>query len=158
MNPNSRMQDFLSGVFFAVIGLAALTMALRYPLGTMQRIGPGALPLVFGVLLFAAGILLGVQSWLRSDDGSGPLVRAPRLPEPQVLRAILFISASLAAFALLIRPMGLFIATAALAAIARQAERGGTILGTILVALSLALVCSAVFVWGIGLPFRVWPI
>lgn len=158
MSPNSRLQDFLSAVLFAVIGVGAVVMALEYPFGTMQRIGPGALPLVFGCLLIAAGILLGVQTWLRRDDGSGPLVRAPRLPESQVVRAMLFISLSLAAFALLIRPMGLFAATAALAVIARQAERGATILGTIIVAFSLALVCSAIFVWGIGLPFRVWPI
>jgi|SRR5690625_31930 len=158
MNPNGRSQDFLSAVLFAVIGIGAVVMALEYPLGSMRRIGPGALPLISGCLLIAAGILLGVQSWLRRDDGSGPLVKVPRLPEPQVMRAILFISLSLAAFALLIRPMGLFTATAALAVIARRAERGATILGTITVAFSLALVCSAIFVWGIGLPFRVWPI
>lgn len=158
IDPNSRLQDFLSAVLFAIIGVGAVLMALEYPLGTMRRIGPGALPLVFGSLLIAAGGLLAVQTWLRGSDGSGPMIRAPRLPAPQVLRAILFISLALAAFALLIRPMGLFTATAALAVIARQAERGATILGTVVVALLLALLCSAIFVWGIGLPFRVWPI
>jgi hypothetical protein len=131
-------------------------MALGYPLGTTHRIGPGALPLMVSGLLIAVGGALGVQALVRGD-AAGPLVAMPSLPAPHVLRAVLFVTLSLIVFALLVRPMGLFLATAALAVVARQAEPGATWLGTLAVALALALLCSAIFVWAIGLPFRVWP-
>jgi putative tricarboxylic transport membrane protein len=67
------------------------------------------------------------------------------------------VTLSLIAFALLIRPAGLFIATAALALVARQAERGASLVRSVVLALALATLSAAIFVYAIGLPFRVWP-
>lgn len=155
-DPNDRLRDFLSALLFAIVGVGAIAIALDYPLGTLRRIGPGALPLMLGVLLTAAGVVLAVQVWLRSD-AAGRLISMPSLPRRPMIRAVVFVTLSLIAFAVLIRPMGLLIATATLAVVARQAEPGATLLGTIVIALMLALLCSAIFVWAIGLPIRVWP-
>lgn len=155
-DPDDRLRDILSALLFAIVGIGAAIMALGYPLGTFRRMGPGALPLILGCLLVVAALVLAFQ--VRRRGGAEPLIRMPAMPSAHTVRAVVFITASLVVFALLIKPLGLFLATAALAVIARQAEPGGSFLGSVLVALILALVCSAIFVWAIGLPFRVWPI
>jgi hypothetical protein len=156
MEGQDRSRDFVSALIFIALGSISMTMALGYPLGTTHRIGPGALPLIVSALLVAVGIGLAAQCLLRGRE-AGPLLPLPSLPESRMLRAILFISLSLIVFGLLIRPAGLFLATAALAFTARQAEPGASLLGSIVQAFALAALSTGIFVYGIGLPFRVWP-
>jgi hypothetical protein len=151
-----RSRDFACALLFAAIGIGAIVIAGAYPVGTTHRIGPGALPLGIGVLIIAVAAILAAQAYLRGPQ-VGPLLSLPKVPAPHVVRAVVFVTVSLIVFALLIRPMGLFPATAALAIVARQAEPGASFIGTITVALVLAAVCSLIFVTAIGLPFRVWP-
>jgi hypothetical protein len=126
----------------------AIEFAAAYPVGTTHRIGPGALPLGIGVLMIAMALILAAQAYVRGPQ-AGPLPSLPKVPAPHVVRAVVFVTLSLIVFALLIRPMGLFLATAALAIVARQAEPGASLV--------LAVVCSLIFVTTIGLPFRTWP-
>ncbi len=151
-----RTRDFLSAVLFVAIGAVGLWYALGYPVGTLRRIGPGALPIAVSSLMIAVGTTLAIQVWLR-DPAEGPLLSMPRLPEMRVLRSIAFVTASLIVFALLIRPMGLLVATFALAMVARQAEGGATIIGSVVLAAALSAISVGVFVYALGLPFRVWP-
>jgi hypothetical protein len=152
-----RARDFASGLLFIGLGVGATVIAVSYPIGTLHRIGPGALPLGVGTLLIVVGIVLAAQAWIRGAE-AGPLLPTVFIPNGRAIRAVVFVALSLIVFALLIRTMGLFIATAALAMIARQAERGATFIGSIVVALVLGALCSAIFVYAIGLPFRVWPV
>jgi hypothetical protein len=152
-----RARDFASALLFIALGIAATAIALSFPVGTLHRIGPGALPLGVGCLLVVVGIVLAGQAWVRGAE-AGPLLPTFAVPDGRAVRAVVFVTLSLVAFALLIRPMGLFVATASLALIARQAERGATHVGSVVVALVLAALCSAIFVYAIGLPFRVWPV
>jgi hypothetical protein len=151
-----RARDFASALLFVAIGIGATSIAWTFPLGTFHRIGPGALPLGVGVLMIVVGAALAAQAWVRGAE-AGPLVPMPTMPGGRAVRAVVFVTLSLIVFALLIRPMGLFVATAVLALVARQAERGATLLGSVVVALVLAALCSGIFVYAIGLPFRVWP-
>ena len=156
MSEHARSRDFLAALLFVGLGVGAVAIAADYSFGSLRRLGPGALPLIVGSLLIAAGLLLALQCWLRGA-ADGPLLPTVSLPSWRLLRAVVCIAGSLIVFALLIRPAGLFLATAALALIARQAEPGATPLGSVVLAVCLAAVCSVIFVAAIGLPFRVWP-
>jgi len=51
-------KDFLAGLLFVAIGLAAVTVARDYPFGTAMRMGSGYFPTVLG------GILVLLGAWV----------------------------------------------------------------------------------------------
>jgi hypothetical protein len=153
--PTAR--DLASAPLFIALGIGATAIAVSYPIGTLHRIGPGALPLGVGTLLIVVGIVLAAQAGIRGAE-AGPLLPTFAVPDGWAGRAVVSSRSSLVGFALLIWTMGLFVATAALALIARLAERGASLIGSVVVALVLAALCSGIFVYAIGLPFRVWPL
>lgn len=146
-------EDLVAALLFIVIGLGAFVMALGYDVGTMRRMGPGVFPLVVSGLLCAIGIGLAVQTLATSKLKSIPAIT----PRFETVRALFFVMASLLAFALLVRPAGLFIATAAQVFIVTRAEPGRPILGSIVLALSLAVIAAVIFIYGVGLPIPLWP-
>ena len=161
MNTDDPQADLVAAALFIVTGFGAVWIALDYPLGTLRRLGPGAMPMGVGVLLILSGFGLGLQTLLRLRY-EGPLTKPVLLgwfkwPKRHVLRATFSIVAGLCAFGLLVRPSGLFLATAVLVFLSSRAEAGTPILGSILLALVIPAMCVGIFVYGIGLPFRVWP-
>lgn len=152
-------RDLLTGLLFAVIGIAGLLAAYPYPVGTMRRIGPGTFPL----LISGALALIGVALFLKSL----PLVKGERFRIGQfnlakTIWALLLVVGSLLAFAFLIRPLGLAYTSLICVAISYTGAvrvlntRGGVVEGVV-VALSITLFAILVFVYGIGLPIKVWP-
>lgn len=145
--------DLVSGLMFAAIGIGALVIGSDYPIGTMRRMGPGMLPLLLGALLTAVGLGLSIQSLLMSRE-DGAEIEVVGL---QSLRAAFFVTASLIVFALMIRQAGLFLSTIAMVLIATRAERGYPVLMAAIVAIALAGITALIFVYALGLPFRLWP-
>lgn len=161
MNPDDPQTDLLAAAMFVVIGVGAIWIALDYPVGTLRRLGPGALPMGLGVLLLASGLGLAAQALLRARldphwQGK-PLIRIPKLPSIHVIRSTVCVVAGLGLFGLLVRPAGLFLATAVLVLVSSRAEAGTPILGSLALAVVIPAACVGIFVYGIGLPFRVWP-
>ena len=64
-------QDLVQGGLFAVIGLVALLMALQFPLGTPNRMGPGFFPLVISALLLLTGIGILLRARLGQSEVIG---------------------------------------------------------------------------------------
>jgi hypothetical protein len=153
--------DFLSGVIFVVLGLAAFAMALGYPLGTPARMGPGLLPLYLGGLLVLIGAGVCLQSLsLRQEAEPVKRVEGPRLSfgeSSRLLRPASCVVLGLTAFALMVKPLGLVIAITSLVLIVTQAESGFPIWQALLLGPLLALMAVLVFVVGLSLPFPVWP-
>lgn len=112
------------------------------------------LPLMLGALLTVVGLALCVRSFMAyaQDADSG----APRL-SLRAFRAVLFVLLGLLVFALAIRPLGLFLATVGLVLVSSRAEPGYSLAGAGLLAVTLAVMVTGIFVYGLGLPFRVWP-
>ena len=141
-------RDFFAGLIFVGFGLAAFLLARDYPMGTTVRMGPGYFPSLLGLLLtFAGAVLIG-----RSLVLQGPKVsRLALLPLVCVLGAVL-------AFGVLLERLGLVAATVALIFIACLAAwelfrlRDIVILIVVLLAFAVGL-----FVYGLGLPLKVWP-
>ena len=101
----------ITGGAMGAIGLYVIAESLTYSLGTPLRMGPGFLPLGLGVLFIIFGALVAIVN----DDGDQPASRIVWRPFVLVLSAIL-------AFALLIEPVGLLAATAALVFISGAAD------------------------------------
>jgi hypothetical protein len=142
------LRDFYSGLIFLFFGLAAFFLARDYPLGSAVRMGPGYFPSVLGVLL--AGLGLGLV-------GRSLVLEGPRVTG-FALRPLILVLAAVLAFGVLLEPVGLVAATIALVVISCLAGtefrwRDVAILCVILIALALGL-----FVYGLGLPLKVWPL
>jgi len=51
-----RNRDFLAGLLFIALGCAGWIVALSYPFGSLQEMGPGFFPRVLGVVLIGFGL------------------------------------------------------------------------------------------------------
>lgn len=157
--------DLTSALMFAVVGAGALYIAFDYPLGSMRRMGPGLFPISVSVLLIAVGAGLALQS-IRLDREAGASeeerararseAAALSLPAFSTIRAAFFSLAALLVFALTMPRFGLVPATLALVLIATRAEPDYPLLSAIILAVAMAALSAGVFVFGLGLPFRLW--
>lgn len=142
-----KRTDAQLGMLAAAMGGGALWFSRDLATGTAARIGPGYFPAAIGAGLVAVGLVLILRGW-----------RAPRLAtEAWNLRALLLVSAALAAFWAAIERAGLAVAIAACIAIASLAapERRW---GQTVVAIALAVLGAwLLFVRTLGLPVRVLP-
>ena len=161
MSNNDPRLDLAAAAMFMAIGAAAIWVAADYAPGTLRRLGPGALPLGLGALLIVAGAGLAVQAVLRArrdpEFQDQPLLVLPALPKWHVIRATTCVVLGLVLFGLMVRPAGLFLATAALVFLSSRADAGTPLLGSLILTLVIPTLCVAIFIWGIGLPIRVWP-
>jgi putative tricarboxylic transport membrane protein len=139
-------QDVWAGALLAAFGLVGLALLADLPLGTARRMGPGYMPLGLLALLVACGAAIALRGVLRP----GPPV------EPMRLRPFLGVLAGGAAFALLIEPAGILLASAGAvtgAALADRTSRWIEVAGLMIFATAF---CGLVFVKLLGLNIPLW--
>lgn len=136
--------DLLAGLLVFAVGAFVVWESGNYGMGRMANIGPGFFPRALGIILILAGLGTMVSA----------LGRGGALP-PLGLRAGAAVGLSLLAFALLVEPFGLVPATIALTFVARFAEPHPPLLRVAALSLALSALCTAVFVWGLGLPINI---
>src|SRR5579859_5250517 len=83
-------RNLLKGLFLVVIALGFGVGALRYPIGSLQRAGPGLFPLLVSSFLFMLGGFIAMRSRFYAKQ-----------PMQVTYRNIAIILASLAGFAAL---------------------------------------------------------
>lgn len=145
-----------AALLFILIGVGAFIVALAYPVGSVRRMGPGAFPLVLSTLMTGLGVamlVLEVAAGRLRLRSSGKFRFALKW---QPVRAIVVIMLSLLAFALLVRPWGLFPATALMIFIATRAEPDRPVFGSLVLALASAIAAALIFVYAVGLPIPLW--
>ena len=140
-------RDFGAGLLFMAFGLFFVARTGTLTIGSAARIGPGYFPLVLGMLLAVIGLVLVV----RAVALAGPRLEAVN-PRP-----FFTIPAGIGAFALLLPSLGLVIASATLAGVAAMADRGFRWKETLALAVGLAALSAAIFVYALGLPLPLWP-
>ena len=141
-------QDFWAGVLFGGVGLsAAVYAATHYTIGTAVRMGPAYFPIWVGGLIALLGAVLAIRS-LRLDG--------PALP-PIHWRPTLSIAAASIAYGYLLKPLGLVIATALLVVGSAAGGHEFRWREVLPLAAALAVFSLGVFVYGLGLPFPLWP-
>jgi hypothetical protein len=141
-------QDFWSGCAFTIFGVVTVVLAQSHPLGTAARMGPAYFPTVLGLLLTAIGLIIFVKSIVTAHGEE-----VARIDLWLLLRVLL----SVAAFAVLLQPLGLVasaVVVVMLAAWAGHEFRLGEALASALV---LALGSYLLFVKALGQTMPVWP-
>jgi hypothetical protein len=165
MNMAQRLipRDAIAGALFVAFGLTFAALAMRYPLGSAMRMGPGYFPALLGLILSVIGMVI-VLAALRpssSEDREphGDNRHADRsAPAPHSrLRPVLLISASVLLFAVAIEPFGLALATFAVVAVSSLADREARWPQLAASGVVLPLITVGVFAYGLRLPFKVIP-
>jgi hypothetical protein len=140
-------RDLVAGVMFVAWGAVGLWIASDYPRGTALRMGPGYMP----VLLCWGLALLGGIIATRGLLSAGVSLTAWHL------RPLILVLAAIVAFALLIEPGGLAIATVAIVLIGAAGGLEFRWREALALALGLAAGAVGLFVYGLKLTMPVWP-
>ena len=142
-------KNVLAGLMFMAVAVLGLWLSRNYPVGTALRMGTGYVPRLLCWTLLALGVGVALQGvWGANDQIS---------EDGSPLRALLFVSLSLIAFALAVERLGLVIGSALLIFIGGVAGRHMRIVEVAVTALVLVTMCVAIFIWGLALPISIWP-
>jgi Tripartite tricarboxylate transporter TctB family len=139
-------KGFGAGLLFAVIGAAAWLYARRYGFGSAEQMGPGFFPSILSIAL----IVLGGVNVARSLGASA-------VPVGRVgIKPALLVTAGVGSFAAGVDRIGLVPSIAALVLLGALAGTRFRAREAIPVAVALALLSAAVFVYGLKLPFALF--
>lgn len=142
-------KDFWSGVLFASIGFAfaIIVKVYEYPMGTASRMGAGYFPFWLGNLLGLMGLVIIAKAWV-SDGG-----RVSKF----AWRPLLWVLSAFVIFGLTAKWLGLVIAIVLLVMISSFGGHEFRWKEALISSAILAVGSVAVFVYGLKLPFPIWP-
>ena len=145
-------RDIVGGLLLAAIGIVAGLYALaNYRMGTVNRMGPGMVPVTIGALLGLFGLWIAAAGWSR---------RQPLAPGAEVrLYVPAVIAASILAFALMISRFGLVPSVFVSSLLASFAEARVDLLRSTILSVALCGLCWLIFILGLRLtiPAIDWP-
>jgi hypothetical protein len=141
-------QDFCTGCAFVAFGAATVVLAQDYPLGSAARMGPAYFPTALGLVLVIIGVLVLLKSLTSADGGN-----IGRIDLWLLLRVLL----SVAAFAVLLNPLGLVATAVVVVMLARWAGQEFRFGEALASAFALALGSYLLFVKALGQTMPVWP-
>ena len=142
-------KDLYAGLMFIIIGAFFALWALNYPMGSSVRMGPAYFPTILGWLLAILGVIIAIRGFTVPDVDPNPIKWHP----------LLLINGSAVVFGLLVDPLKIGFVGAVVVSVIICAYGGYEFKWkeAVIEALVLIVVCWASFVWGLGLPFRMWP-
>jgi len=136
-------RDFLAGLMFIGIGVAALVAALDYPFGSTVRMGPGYFPRVLAGIMIVFGIVTMVKGF--------------RLPEPVKnvwgWRPLAWITLALVLFGWLMDRFGMIPALVAMFFLSAYAGHEFKWKEVTILTVVMTLFAIGVFIVGLGLPY-----
>ncbi|WP_158622864.1 tripartite tricarboxylate transporter TctB family protein [Aquabacterium soli] len=135
-------KDFISGLLFLIIGLAAMALGSDYPMGKAIRMGPGYYPMVLSGLL----AIVGLACMLKALATRGPSL------EPVHLKPLLLVTVSVVLFGLLLRHAGMVAALAVSIYLSSLASSRFTFKAATITFVLLTLFCWGVFIKALSLP------
>ena len=147
MGSRTNVPDLAFAAFLVALGAFALVLGSELTVGTAGAMGPGYVPRALSVLIILMGLGMGGRALL-----------ARRQPFPAVgLRPLLLIGSAVALFAALLPLVGLALTSLVVVVCAGFASAELRLRENALLAIGLAAFAVALFVYGLGLPIRVWP-
>jgi hypothetical protein len=154
----ASQRDFLSGLLFAIVGLAFAMGATSHEVGAASRMGPGYFPLMLGVILALLGSAIIVKSFTAGGPDGDPVGAIAWRPLACVLGANLAFGALLVGLPSVGLPaMGLIVAIYALVIISGLGGENFKFRESMLLATILAVGSYLAFVLALKLQFPVWP-
>lgn len=137
-------KQILAGLIFLCVGVIFTVLSFRYPMGSVQRMGPGWFPVAVAILLALVGAVTVLKE-LVVPNATSDKVRIVWLPA-------IVVCGSLGLFALTIRPLGLVPAVFLLTAASTLPYRL-PVLQVVMLASSLAAISGLLFVYLLDMPF-----
>jgi hypothetical protein len=132
---------------FAAVGAGALWVGRSYPMGSPVRLGSGVFPMLLSYGLIGIGALIFVK---------GLLTDGPRLTG-WAWRPVLLITLAAVSFALLIEPAGLVVTMLVVMTLGALAGDGHRLRELSVFMGVMILMAIGIFVWGLGMPIKVFP-
>jgi len=140
-------RDLAGGALLIAIGLLFSGYGWsHYSLGRVASMGPGMFPAVLGLLLALTGLLIFLPALLRK----GPMPRFEGRP-------LFFVMAGTVAFALSIERLGMVVGIFLLVGLCSSADSKLGWRARFLLASGLSIAALLIFVYGLGIPIRVFP-
>jgi hypothetical protein len=140
-------KDFWAGLMFIAFGLGFMIVARNYAMGTAVRMGPAYFPTVLGGLLALIGLAIFVESFIAKGE------KVPKI----VFRPMTLILLAIILFAILLKPLGLIVATAILIVLGALGGHEFRLKEVVILYVILVVFSVLVFVRGLGLPIPVCP-
>ena len=136
----------LCGVIFLAVAILHYWEGYRLKVGTLFQMGPGMFPLMLESALALLG-LISVVAGLRVTGGPVAAIG---------WRGLLAIVGAVLAFGVITPRLGVVPGLATSVVLAASASPMSRPVQTIMLAVVLILFCIGVFVWGIGIPVRLF--
>jgi len=146
VHTRQRLPDVIGAALAILLGVFAYVQGTDYEMGTIREMGAGYFPRILSVGLILMGLLYGFVA-LRAE----PVQFGEDRP---AILSILIICASVMVFALLIERNGLIPAIFFSTLLSTLASEKRSFPVSLLLSIATALVCAAIFVWGLSLPFK----
>jgi hypothetical protein len=155
----SHPKNFWGGVLFIALGLTfaiiargipGLSFLPGYAMGTPARMGPGFFPFYLGMILTALGVLIAAGGF-KVHQGD------PGVVEPFHWKPIFWVLASIVAFGLLLKVIGMLAAGIMLVIGASIGSADFRLKPVVILAICLVIFCALVFVLGLKLPIPLCP-
>lgn len=140
----SRNRDLWAGVMFSATGMGAIFIARDYEFGSVSLMGPGFFPTLLGSVLGIFGICI-ILVGLRTKE---------KIQRHLSLRAFVLLPGSLVLFGALLERAGFIPASVALVLISAAAGKDFKLTESLVLMTFLLVLSWAIFIWGIGLPYR----
>lgn len=144
-----NLEDFWSGLLFAVAGAGFAIGASNYSMGSSVRPGPGYFPLGLGLLLALLGTVITAKSLIGAS--------APAPMGPIRWRPLVIVVAAIVAFGLALPRLGMALTLPLLIIVISTASDQFRWREVLLNCLVLTAGSWAVFIKGLQLTIPVWP-
>jgi putative tricarboxylic transport membrane protein len=145
--PVRAPQDFYGGLVLVMLATFALIASGNLPGQRGFAFGPGTAPRLFAIILAGLGAVIALGGLVTS----GPPI------EKYKIRGPVLVITAIIAFALMIRPLGLVIASYLTFVIALLGSKEMRVVETLVGAAVMTLFCVGLFVYLLNLPFQLWP-
>lgn len=142
-----RAHDVIGGVVLIAVAVLALWASRNLPGAHGFSLGPGTAPRLVAWFLLVCGVGVAV---------SGVRGKASDTPSYSI-RGPFFVLLAIGAFACSIEALGLMLASYLTFMIASLGSTEARFLETLVVGTGLAFFCSVLFLFGLHLPFDLWP-
>jgi hypothetical protein len=134
---------------FMVFGMAFILVSRNYAMGSSVRMGPAYFPTVLGGIQFVLGLVVFVRAFLSKVE-NGTINKLHLRPLFVILLAVVL-------FGVLLKPAGLVAAIFALIMVSAFGGNDFRFKEILILTIVLVIGSVAVFYYGLGLPFNLWP-
>ena len=146
--PRLDAKELAFGLFLTVLALVAFGATSSLTIGSAADMGPGFVPRALAWIILGFGVTFLVTGLLK-------------VPEPLpalAWRPLVMILASIALFAVLFSTLGLIVACIGAVLVAGAATAPVHWRALALCGVAIAALSAVLFVKGLGLPFKLWPV